>query len=356
MNAVEWTRDPVFQLNLLVWMAREQPPTGFVVKPLFFEQEFEILYIEKPFPFPQEIHDSIRNKDISAKPEPELILRRTRDQKALYFEAKADSFSSSSPKNAKQARAHLLAAGPVFAEVMKPLASCLLCYVTPAEKCDLMRVCLEELTSGLKAGGWPMGNSSCHGLAVVNQELHYSWDKSFQTFCEISDFSTVVMSGLSDDTDPSPLMLIYSDEDSPATEDCDRIRRYMVNQAHALLLSDLHRLPPGDVYERTAEKFLLEMTDGVYEYLGKARQKGMRRLVKKNFFRRIGDYSKDRFPGIKVQGQTLQVSFADSKGREEFLDWLEDFKRTAFSAKKPPEEELPLFDGFEDNDFSQEET
>src|SRR5438552_13315128 len=91
-------RDPVFQLNLLLWMTKEQPPTGYVVKALFFENGFNIIYIEQPFPFPPETLDAIENsnKDISKVPEPELLLGRTADRKALCFEAKANSFSAES--------------------------------------------------------------------------------------------------------------------------------------------------------------------------------------------------------------------------------------------------------------------
>src|ERR1700676_1052256 len=135
MKPADLIRDPVFQLNLLLWMAKEQPPIGYVVKPLFFENGFAVLYIEQPFAFPEAAVVAIEKctQNISAKPEPELLLRRMLDKKALYLEAKANSFSSTSD-TARQARGHLLAAGEVFAEVLAPLQSCLLCYVLPNDK------------------------------------------------------------------------------------------------------------------------------------------------------------------------------------------------------------------------------
>ena len=35
-------RDPVFQLNLLIWMAKEQPANSYRVRPLFFENGFRL--------------------------------------------------------------------------------------------------------------------------------------------------------------------------------------------------------------------------------------------------------------------------------------------------------------------------
>jgi len=78
MKANQLIRDSVFQLNLLLWMAKEQPPKGYVVKPLFFESNFGVIYIENRFAFPQETIAAIQKsqQDISTAPEPELMLGR----------------------------------------------------------------------------------------------------------------------------------------------------------------------------------------------------------------------------------------------------------------------------------------
>ena len=54
MNNELLVRDPVFQLNILLWMAKEQPAEGYRVRPVFFEHGFKIIYIEQPFPLPEE--------------------------------------------------------------------------------------------------------------------------------------------------------------------------------------------------------------------------------------------------------------------------------------------------------------
>jgi len=346
-------RDPVFQLNLLLWMAKEQPADAYVVRPLFFEQGYSILYIENPFPFPPDTLRAIEEskKEISKKPEPELILGRMRDKTALYFEAKANSFSSES-ETSKQARGHLLAAGEAFAEVMAPLRSCLLCYVVPEDNRPLMGVCLHELAAELATAGLKPSLHSCHGLAVESPSLRYSWDDSFRKHVGIAESSSVIMSGITEDTDPSPLFLIYTDEDYPDDEQRDLLRRCLVNQVHALLVCDINRVPPNELYQCSAESLLIEITDDLFRFLGRARQKGMRRLVTENVLRRIAEFSKDKYSGaVVVQGQQLLIRFPDESTKTAFLDWLEDFKRTTFQAKKPSDADKgTLFEQIEEDE------
>jgi len=109
MKLDEAIRDPVFQLNLLVWMAKEQPEEGFRVRPLFSQHRFQLHYIEWPFPFPTEIRAEIvaaaesLSLEFNLEPEPELIIQRPADGQAIYFEAKAQGFSPKS-SNSRQAR------------------------------------------------------------------------------------------------------------------------------------------------------------------------------------------------------------------------------------------------------------
>jgi hypothetical protein len=339
-------RDPIFQLNLLLWMAKEQPPQRYVVKPLFFENRFAILTIEHQFALPVEVVKAVAQsqQEVSTAPEPEMLLGRAEDKKALYFEAKANSFSPESSR-CKQARGHLLAAGPAFAEVMAPYQSCLLCYVVPEDKRSLMADCLSSLSAELAKCGLKPGQHSSHGLALVAQEVHYVWDIVFQTHTGVSGNSAVVLSGLTDDTDPTPLFLIYSDEDYPDAENRDLLRRCVVNQVHTRIVCDLRGLRDEETYERSAASIVEEMSEGLSRYLGTKRQKAMRRLVAENVFRRIAEHSREKYPGVKLVADVLQITFADEEAKTKFLEWLEDFNRTAFQASKPPPGLFDQLDG-----------
>ena len=160
----------------------------------------------------------------------------------------------------------------------------------------------------------------------------------------------VVMHDLEEDTDPSPLLLVYSVEDYPDRGRQDLLRQSLIDQVHALLLSELHRLAPGAAYECSADSLLVETTGGVFGFVGRRGQKGMRKLVRLNILRRIQEYCQDRFEGIvTLTGGVLRVSFPDQDRKASFLDWFEDAKRTAFSVKKPPQKSLPLFPDLDDD-------
>lgn len=345
MTAEVLLRDPGFQLNLLLWMTREQPRNAYLVRPLFQEQGFDLLYVENPFPLPEETARAANatGLDISVTPEPDVLLRRDIDRKALYIEAKARSFSAAS-SDSRQARGHLLAAGPAFAEVMKPLEACLLCYVVPDADGPQMGACLASLADELRRSDLKPGSHSIHGLKLNGTDVLYTWDAPFGAHTGIADNSAVVLQNVTDDTDPSPLFLVFSAEDYPDPARQDLNRRVFQNQVHAVLLCELNQNPTSSRYTRTIDDLLLKTTDDIFQYIGRERQRTMRRLIRENVFKRIFTFWREKEPGlVRLEGDTIEVSFRDAVQRASFLDWLEDYKRTAFSAEPPPpEEQLPL--------------
>jgi hypothetical protein len=345
MSAETLLRDPGFQLNLLLWMTREQPKNAYLVRPLFHELGFALVYIENPFPLPEETIRAVEASglDICVSPEPDVLLGRETDKKGLYIEAKSDSFSPAS-SNARQARGHLLAAGPAFAEVMKPLVGCLLCYVVPDPDRPQMDTCLANLADGLRRSRLISGQHSVHGLRLNGTDVLYTWDARFSAHTGISGDSAVVLRNVTDDTDPSPLFLVFCDQDYPDTQRQDLNRRAFQNQVYAVLLCDLNLTPAGGLYARTIDDLLHKTTDGVFQYIGRERQKRMRRLIRENLFKRIFTWWHDKAPGlVRLDDDTLKIQFRDATQQATFLDWLEDYKRADFStATPPPEEPLPL--------------
>jgi len=345
MSAEALLRDPGFQLNLLLWMTREQPANAYLVRPLFQELGFDLVYIENPFPLPEEMVRSVNatGLDISVTPEPDVLLRRDSDNKALYIEAKAGSFSIAS-SSAKQARGHLLAAGPAFAEVMKQRQQCILCYVVPEVDRPHMDACLTSLGNELRTSKLEPGPHSIHGLKLQDTAVVYAWDNPFKEHTGIGGSAAVILQNITDDTDPSPLFLVFCDQDYPDPKRQDLNRQVFQNQVHAVLLCELNLTAPGSDYSSTLDALLLKTTDGIFEFIGGGRQRGMRRLIRENLFRRILTYWREKDPNlVRLENNTLKIHYRDDAQREAFLDWLEDYKRTGFStATPPPEEPLPL--------------
>jgi len=341
---VDLVRDPTFQLNILLWMAKEQPTEGYRVRPVFFEHGFKTIYIQQPFPLPEETSKAARESslNISLAPEPELILARTRNGKALYFEAKVDSFSPDS-SNSKQARGHLLATGPAFGEVLAPLTSSLLCYVVPDDKRTLMFDSLSDLAVELSGQGLEPGSFSCHGLRIADHELIYVWDSVFKDYVGESADSIIIIDDLESHTDPSPLILVFSEEDCPNTDNRDFYRRVILDQVRARLLCDVQSLPVNQEYEITVDELLLRTSDRIFEFLGGKRQRRLRLLVRENLFKRIRDHWQQRQRSITLDGSTLRIRWELADEKDAFLNWLED-RRVKFDASRPEPRRMPLLD------------
>jgi hypothetical protein len=338
-------KDPVFQLNLLIWMTKDQPKESYRVRPLFHIHGFEIIYIEMPFPFPEQTASDLIQSglDISHEPEPEMILGRKSDYRALYIEAKANSFGTSSIKNCRQARAHLVASGPAFGEVFTPYDSCLLCYVTPNQARSNMSECLSALTEELRAKALPIGPFSAHGLARDGTKVVYSWDQAFKSHVGIREDSVPILDEVADDTDPSPLILVFSGEDCSNDSLRDFYRRIVIEQVHVCLHCTLHSHPVGVVYEITADKLLENTSDGIFQFIGRDQQRELRLLVNENILKHIHREWNQRHPGVAFLGNRLSIQWNNTGEKDAFLDWLED-RHTRFNATKPPEKEPSLFD------------
>jgi hypothetical protein len=295
-------------------MVKEQPSTGYRVRPFFHEKGFRLVYIEQPFAFPDATARAIEASalNISKAPEPEMILRRDADKKGLYFEAKANAFKAGDDYS-KQARGHLLACGPAFAETLAPLEEALLCYVVPKDGCSQMAACLAALSTELQSAALTPGQHSVHGLEVVARDLVYSWDAPFKQHTGVSEHSVAVLHDLQDDTDPSPLLLVFSDQDCPNPERSGYYRKVLVNQVVAKLVSDLHLLPLEQTYSTTARELLQQTTDGILDYLALDRQRNIIRIVRQNIFARIANFWREKpFTPVQLEADRLQINFKDN--------------------------------------------
>jgi len=146
------------------------------------------------------------------------------------------------------------------------------------------------------------------------------------------------MSDLTEETNPSPLVLLFTDEDHHDPTMQDFYRRVVIEQLRATLLCELHAHPLGALYTRTTSQ-LLDVTSGdLFKYYGRARGASLNRLVRQNIFKRIEEHWKDRQPGIQVVNDELQITWHVSGEKEQFLSWLED-KRTRFGTGKAVQEQ-----------------
>ncbi len=348
MKAGQLIRDPVFQLNLLLWMAKEQPEQCYQVRPLFHQCGFSPLVIELPFKLPVVISQKIAampTLEISREPEPEVILGNQLKKKAVYFECKASSFGPES-SNSRQARGHLLASGPIFGEVFGPLDNCVRSYVVPDTDREKMRSCLTDLRQNLLSSGlWP-GQFSVQGLKAGDKSILFTWEERFSEHLEIAQDmgrEVQVLGNITPETDPSPLMLVYTDEDCPNQESRNHYRRILSERLRASMLCDINQRAEANEITLSADELLRSTTGGMFQYLGRDRQKRLRTFVGTNVFNFIIAEWEKKVPAFAaLEGQAIRLAWTPGN-RTAFLEWLED-RKTIFPAERITEIQASFFD------------
>jgi hypothetical protein len=347
VNIEKLIRDPVFQLNLILWMAKEQPEACFQVLPLFQQHGFSPFLIEQPFKFPVAVSRQIEGSpalSISKEPEPEVILSKPQDKKAIYFECKAQSFGPGS-SNSRQARGHLLASGDAFADVYRPLEYCLLGYLVPDSDRGGMSECLTTLQGELSSGGFSPGQFSIHGLKVDGGSLFYTWGKRLAEHLgmpESQPDEIPVMENITPETNPSPLLLVYTDEDCPDRESRDYYRRILCEKLRAAMLCDLNQEHGELGIPLSSDGLLHNTTGGMFQYLGRKRQESLRNFVRDNIFDFIVQQWESKVPDLaKREGQTLTLAWGGAENKKNFLEWLED-RKAVFPAERITEVQMNI--------------
>ena len=328
-------RDPIFQLNILLWMARDQPENAARVRPLFHRWGYRFLMVETPMPLPPALVAAVESSglSVSLNPEPEMILGHAERKDALYLEAKKESFSPAST-TAKQARGHLLAAGAAFKDIVTPYESALLCYVLPEERRNLMDSCLAELKRELSAHRLGAAETTVHGLEAGAAGISYVWADEFAALVGADTRRALVLPTEGDETDPSPLLLVYSAEDYAGGDRPDYAREAMLKQVWAQLLCEVQVGEVGTdaALAVKADTLLTRTTDGVFNFLGRERQKSLCRLVTERFFAPIRDHWKKTESEhddlrVTLNGSVLTVTLRDELAKSNFTDWLEDTRK-----------------------------
>jgi hypothetical protein len=207
-----------------------------------------------------------------------------------------------------------------------------------------MSDCLASLTEELEAVGLEPGSHSVHGLSLEEDRVRYSWDQSFMGHVGLSQGSEIVLEGLRPDTDPSPLMLVFSTDDYPDPVRQDQNRRAFLTRAHAILLCRLHRWEGESNLQISLDQLLLDATEGVSRYLGRARQRALLETTREKLFKPIKDHWVGKEPVVEiVDRDTLQVKKTGSDARERLLQWLETWRPDPTQGPAPPEAQQRLF-------------
>lgn len=169
MTDQAFLRDPIYQLNLVLWLL-EDVPSGVYVRPVLKELGYEIFGIGRQLVLPPAVRELAASRGIVVKaaPRPDVIARKVGLHEFLSIECKGSSFGPDS-SDAAQALALIAASGDVRGPFGLPLANGrpipgFVIYVIPEGDAPLMAATLGDLQHKAEIAGLPDGMAGCLGL------------------------------------------------------------------------------------------------------------------------------------------------------------------------------------------------
>jgi hypothetical protein len=254
MNGTPFAPTPLFQLNLMLFLAWPAPPS--FIEPVFWKEGFELRGIAPSIGVPLEALARAQTANLLIQPtaSPELLLERNSQQQFLLIECKLSSFSSAS-STSRQARALLACTGPYLAErigVAEAMAwKGYLLYVVGGGQESPMQDTLQALGQELQAARISAANSGAMGIHVRADGVYLSPDARSNIPVQAlrqSLASGVQVMALEQDEDPRPLYLIPFDPSIGVDDPVERrILEERVRQALTSLIGSRLDMPSFEV-------------------------------------------------------------------------------------------------------------
>lgn len=160
-------RDPIYQLNFVLWMLEELPATA-PTRPLLHQLGYTLHSLGGGLALPPELRLRLADLGLEAlqTPAPDVLASRRDSAEFLVIECKAASFGTAS-STAKQARA-LLAISPDLRGPLglppRPEIAAIVSYLTPEPETPALEGTLSELASGLQDVGLPAAPFAVFGM------------------------------------------------------------------------------------------------------------------------------------------------------------------------------------------------
>jgi hypothetical protein len=279
----ELLRDPLFQLNVLLWLSQNLP-AGYPIDPLFHTQGFEVYAIAPLLPLPPALQLLCQRQGMAVNnigTRPDVILRNSTTKRYALIECKAASFGPSS-STANQGRTLLLASGAqsyLFLGVGQPdVQTAATIYFLPDDNTGAQLGTLRQLRQDMVNASVPVGPSWAMGIKS-NSQLSITLDADGSDFFGLLTGDNPFCE-LEEGTDPRPLYLVPYDPDSEQSPNERKFsRRILFERIQAAFISRLGRVRPPDTVVYTSEELLNEATFGMFKvWDNRDAQKHMRNL------------------------------------------------------------------------------
>jgi len=344
-------KDPLFQLNLAIWLSQPQPFSEFYVYPLFYKNNLNIYSIGPALALPFDIRLAV-SKKISCQEivRPDLIFEKSGKKKLCILECKSSSFGLES-SNIKQAITLLLISGPIISEVLaigkRGENECMLCYLIGPDNRKLMESTLNSLKQELDKVKMESGNFGCFEVKPTPTAIILEYSENIKKFFNLMEDSPVEIIKIEKDTDPRPLYLFPYDPNIQTKEEQELSRRILFERILGHIISEIGGadIPTSIIF--TTEKLLNAATFGLYNiWEDKEAKKHLRKLAR-DFLNEIrSSINEPVRESITHESQKGWIfNIKDKETHEELLKQLQRFKPETLDLSK--EVEPSLFDYME---------
>ncbi len=342
-NINDLCNDPLFQLNLAIWLAQAQPPSRYYIYPLFYQSGLNIYSIGPLLALPPDIRLTV-SKDYQDGARPDLILERDEKKKFCILECKKSSFGPNTDQ-ARQARTLLLISGPIISEVLalgsRGKNEGILCYFSGSNQIEMMEMTLRSLTQEIKSLNLESGIYGCFGIKAEESAILLEYSEQIKSFLSLKDDSPLEVIRLEKDTDPRPLYFIPYDPNIQQTkEEQEFCRRILFERILSYLISSIGGATVSFPITFTTEDLLNAATFGVYEtWEDNDAKKHIRKLVK-DLLTNIKNSVKESLRNCIRYDKGWIFDLKDKETYEELLKELQKFKPETLDLSKEMQPDL----------------
>jgi hypothetical protein len=266
----ELLRDPLFQINTMLWLAQPLADDGNV-DPLLHKAGFVVYAIAPLLPLPPDIRLVLQERGISAQDmaRPDAVLAQQAMRRFALTECKARSFGPAS-STAEQARTFLLFAGGRAAEVLglglEEVREVLLVVIIPDEDRGAVASTLGLLQRELTTLGLPAGEFAVLGLMSLETHLALNVDEKGGAFLGLPLGVNEFMK-CEPDTDPRPLYFIPYDPDlTQSPSEARYCKRVLFERIHSTVVAAVGRANPPVVLLLQSDQILNDAMFGMFEH------------------------------------------------------------------------------------------
>lgn len=347
----ELIKDPLFQLNALLWLAQPLPDEN-EISPLLYKQGFTVYAIAPLLGPPPDLRLVAQEARISMQERvrPDVVLTHEGDRKFAFTECKASSFGPTS-STAEQARSLLVVAGPRAAEVLGlssgQVSASLLGIVMPENDREPLTRTLARLCEELGENGLPAGRFSILGLVLTDTDISIMINDLGSTFFALSSGANPFMKR-EPDTDPRPLYFIPYDPDVAQSEQ-ERVfcKRVLFERMQSTIIAAVGRANPPTELSVESQKILNDAMFGMYGHWENRDSARHMRGLCRQFMNALTQAVNSVAPGTMafLSGEGWKIRLQNEEQHKSMIDALTRFSCETLDLRTEP---LPgLFDDVE---------